>query len=146
MVREQQGEKVGENCMVEQCLQSDTQARLQSGGKKRFGGRIMNHHGIKKEGLEQHTQPLKQVQVDDQSTPPSSYRSFIAYGGHDEPYAPALKTWKPLGTGFDTHTVPLCGAPANDLNRYLKSFRNKRKKHRKSSAKRAREKGRSRKR
>ena len=97
MVRERQGEKVGENCMVEQCLQSDTQARLQSGGKKGFGGRIMNHHGIKKEGLEQRTQPLKQVQVDDQSTPPSSCRSFIAYGGYDEPYAPALKTWKALG-------------------------------------------------
>ena len=101
MVRERQGEKVGENCMVEQCLQSDTQARLQSGcksavGKKRFGGRIVNHHGIKKEGLEQRTQPLKQVQVDDQSTPRSSYRSFVAYGGYDEPYAPALKTWKAL--------------------------------------------------
>ena len=92
MVRERQGEKVGENRMVEQCLQSDTQAV----GKKRFGGRIMNHHGIKTEGLEQRTQPLKQVQVDDQSTPPSSYRSFIAYGGYDEPYAPALKTWKAL--------------------------------------------------
>ena len=26
MVRERQGEKVGENCMVEQCLQCDTQA------------------------------------------------------------------------------------------------------------------------
>ena len=37
MVRERQGEKVGENCMVEQCLQSDTQARLQSGGKKGLG-------------------------------------------------------------------------------------------------------------
>ena len=92
MVRERQGEKVGENCMVEQCLQSDTQAV----GKKGFGGRIMNHHGIKTEGLEQRTQPLKQVQVDDQSTPPSSYRSFIAYGGYDGPYAPALKTWKAL--------------------------------------------------
>ena len=34
MVRERQGEKVGENCMVEQCLQSDTQAV----GKKRVWG------------------------------------------------------------------------------------------------------------
>ena len=33
MVRERQGEKVGENCMVEQCLQSDTQAV----GKKVLG-------------------------------------------------------------------------------------------------------------
>ena len=32
---------------------------------------------------------FKQVQVDDQSIPPSSYRSFVAYGGYDEPYAPA---------------------------------------------------------
>ena len=63
---------------------------------ERFGGSIMNHHGIKQGGLEQLAQPLKQVQVDDQSTPPSSYRSFIAYGGYDEPYAPALKTWKAL--------------------------------------------------
>ena len=38
-----------------------------------------------------------QVQVNDLSTPPSSYRRFMAYGGYDEPYAPALdsvlKTW-----------------------------------------------------
>ena len=33
MVRERQGEKVGENCVVEQCLQSDTQAV----GKKGLG-------------------------------------------------------------------------------------------------------------
>ena len=39
MVRERQAEKVGENCMVEQCLQSDTQARQVSGGKKKgLGG------------------------------------------------------------------------------------------------------------
>ena len=41
--------------------------------------------------------------------------------------------------------MPLCGARAKNLNRYLKSLRNKRKKHRKSSAKRSREKGRCRK-
>ena len=52
---------------------------------------------------------------------------------------------EPLGTGVDTHTVPLCSARAVNLNSYLKSLRNKRKKHRKSSAKRAREKGRCRK-
>ena len=34
MVRERQGEKVGENCMVEQCLESDTQA---VGEKKGLG-------------------------------------------------------------------------------------------------------------
>ena len=41
--------------------------------------------------------------------------------------------------------MPLCGARAEDPNRYLKSLRNKRKNDRKSSAKRARENGRSRK-
>ena len=50
-----------------------------------------------------------------------------------------------METGGDTHTVPLCGARAKSLNSYLKSLRTKRKKRRKSSAKRAREKGRSRK-
>ena len=52
---------------------------------------------------------------------------------------------EPLETGVDTHTVPLGGACVEGLNRYLKSLRNKRKKHRKSTAKRAREKHRSRK-
>ena len=52
---------------------------------------------------------------------------------------------EPFGTGGDTHTAPLGGARVENLNRYLKSLRNKRKKHRKSSAKRAREKGRCRK-
>ena len=35
---------------------------------------------------------------------------------------------EPLGTGVDTHThtVPLCGARAKNLNSYLKSLRNKR--------------------
>ena len=89
MVRERQGEKVGENCMAEQCLQSDTQAV-----EKKVWGTYHEPPWNKTEGLEQRTLPLKQVQVDDQSTPPSSYRSFIAYGGYDEPYAPALKTWK----------------------------------------------------
>ena len=31
--------------------------------------------------LLQQSLTVKQVQVDDQSTPPSSYRSFVAYGG-----------------------------------------------------------------
>ena len=52
---------------------------------------------------------------------------------------------KPFGTGVDTHTAPRGGARVESLNRYLKGLRNKRKKHRKSSAKRAREKGRCRK-
>ena len=52
---------------------------------------------------------------------------------------------EPLETGVDTHTVPLGAARVESLNRYLKSLRNKRKKHRKSSAKRAREKDRCRK-
>ena len=52
---------------------------------------------------------------------------------------------KPFETGLDTHTVPLGGARVRNLNRYLKSLRNERKKDRKSSAKRAREKDRCRK-
>ena len=40
--------------------------------------------------------------MDDQPTLPSSYRSFVAYGGYDEPYAPAFK--KLLLTEVDTHT------------------------------------------
>ena len=39
--------------------------------------------------------------------------------------------------------MPLGGARVEGLNRYLKSLRNKRKKHRKSSAKRAKEKDKS---
>ena len=50
-----------------------------------------------------------------------------------------------METGVDTHTVPLGGARVEGLNRYQKSLRNKRKKDRKSSAKRAREKDRCRK-
>ena len=77
--------------------------------------------------------------------------SFVARDRIRVSHAPAEEAFKtknkvePLGTGVDTHTVPLCGARANDLNRHLKSLRNKRKKRRKSSAKRAREKGRCRK-
>ena len=50
-----------------------------------FVGSIMNHHGIKKGGLEQLAQPLKQVQVDDQSTHPSIHQSFVASGRCIEP-------------------------------------------------------------
>ena len=46
--------------------------------------------------LLQQSLKVKQVQVDDQSTPPSSYRSFVAYGGYDEPYAPAFFPSLPL--------------------------------------------------
>ena len=45
----------------------------------------------------------KQVQVDDQSTLPSSYRSFVAYGGYDEPYAPHIL----FGTECDAHRAPI---------------------------------------
>ena len=55
-----------------------------------FVGSIMNHHGIKKGGLEQLAQPLKQVQVDDQSTHPSIHQSFVASGRCIEPDAPAV--------------------------------------------------------
>ena len=46
--------------------------------------------------LLQQSLTVKQVQVDDQSTPPSSYCSFVAYGGYDEPYAPAFSASLPL--------------------------------------------------
>ena len=104
----------------------------------RFVGSIMNHHGIKKGGLEQLAQPLKQVQVDDQSTHPSIHQSFVASGRCIEPDAPAL--WssgggnsgiEPFGTGGDTHTAPLRGARVKHLNSHLKSLRNKRKERQK---------------
>ena len=71
--------------------------------------------------------------------------SFVGQGSSLEALPPCLETSEPLGTGVDAHTAPLCGARANDLNRHLKSLRNKRKKHGESSAKRAREKDRCRK-
>ena len=48
-----------------------------------------------------------QVQVDDQSTLPSSYRSFVAYGGYDEPYAPAnIELFEAEGdTNTHTHGI-----------------------------------------
>ena len=52
---------------------------------------------------------------------------------------------KPFETGLDAHKLPLGGARVRNLNRYLKSLRNERKKDRKSSAERAREKDRCRK-
>ena len=46
-----------------------------------------------------------EVQVDDQSTLPASYRSFVAYGGYDEPYAPACKVEETNSWGQSvTHT------------------------------------------
>ena len=62
----------------------------------------------------------------------------------DPPAAPR-DCKKPFETGLDTHTAPLGGARVRNLNRYLKSLLNERKKDRKSSAKRAREKDRCRK-
>ena len=71
---------------------------------------------------------------------PSSDPASLDQVSHWKPDPPAVVADRTL-----SHTMPLCGARVNGLNRYLKSFRNKRKKHRKSSAKRAREKGRYRK-
>ena len=64
---------------------------------------------------------------------------------HRVPSSPAL--WSSGGGNsgiepFSTGGQPLCGAFAENRNRHLKSLRNKRKKTRKSSAKRAREKDR----
>ena len=93
-----------------------------------------------------------QVHTVDQTVHPPNKHSFVSQHllvGRCPLLKKSIQKTKnevePLGTGVDTHTVPLCVARAKDLNRYLKSLRNKRKKHRKSSAKRAREKGRSRK-
>ena len=100
-----------------------------------------------KEGVElQLNQKLKQVHI--RTSPDASPENVDVFVGSDSTNsvtAPCFETSEPLGTGVDTHTVPLCGARATDLNRHLKSLRNKRKKHRKSSAKRAREKDRCRK-
>ena len=79
-------------------------------------GRIVNHHGIKKGGLEQLAQPLKQVQVDDQSTHPSIHQSFVASGRCIEPDAPAF-FGKPLEPGCDTHKRPLSAhSPSGEEN------------------------------
>ena len=44
--------------------------------------------------------------MDDQSTHPSSYRSFIAYGGYDEPHAPVPNLKVPFDSKGYTHTPP----------------------------------------
>ena len=150
--------------MVEHC--SRKHSYVQSGGKtikpaaqllgkSRFGGSIMNHHGNQKGDW---TACAKVVAGTHQSVLwcfPCHIPASLGQVGCDRPGPPAL--WggcsgncgiKPFGTGGDTHThtAPLGGARVESLNRHLKSLRNKRKKHRKSSAKRAREKDRSRKR
>ena len=51
--------------------------------------------------------------MDDQSTLPSSYRSFIAYGGYDEPYAvPNRKV--PVDSKGYAHTPPFAHAKGTD--------------------------------
>ena len=65
------------------------------------GSSMRNHHGIKqgKSGARACAKvPSVQVPVDDQSALTSSYRSFVAYGGYDEPYAPALQNQETLRT------------------------------------------------
>ena len=103
-----------------------------------------NHHGTKK-GKSGVTACVLSVGTSldvssDISTATEASSLDCHFCGVDSP--PAFKL---LVTEVDTLTVPLCGARAEDVNRYLKSLRKKRKKRRKSSAKRAREKGRSRK-
>ena len=96
-MRETQGEKVSATEMFDKlftCLQVTNAQQLKAAEGKWFVGSIMNHHGIKQGGLEQLAQPLKQVQVDDQSTHPSIHQSFVASGRCIEPDAPALETWK----------------------------------------------------
>ena len=73
---------------------------VESSGGKCFGVYHENNHGSKRESGQRVQQLKRQVQVDDQSTLPSSYRSFVAVG--DESYAPAEK-WCPSERGV-THT------------------------------------------
>ena len=93
----------------------------------------MNHHGNKKERLD--------------SLSNSSWNGYTVGRPplHQHLLASSSLDWKcqwcpvqllvskvaPFGTGVDTHTVPLGGARVRNLNRYLKSLRNKRKKDRK---------------
>ena len=55
--------------------------------------------------------------------------SFVGHGPWTHAMSPCFEIrfggGQPFGTGFDTHTVPLCGARANDLNRYLKALETK---------------------
>ena len=73
---------------------------------------------------------------------PAESHSFVGMARETAAMPPASKEGRTL---FDTHTVPLGGACVRNLNRYQKTLRNKRKKDRKSSAKRARENDRCRK-
>ena len=88
-------------------------------------------------------------QVHSGASPTASAPAGILFVGREMPEVsrPPVYQVAPFGTGFDTHThtAPLCGARVRNLNRYLKSLRNKRKKDRKSSTKRARENDRCRK-
>ena len=165
-MRERRGEKVGKNCMVEQCLHSDSQCGCKSAAslwwEKVLGSIMQGPWNQIKERLESQLEQqffALQVQETGQASladyPQDSCRELVLSGALQAcSHSPAEEAFKakkhkvePLGTGVDTHThtVPLCGARAKNLNSYLKSLRNKRKKHRKSSAKRAREKGRCRK-
>ena len=159
MVKERQGERskdlkvfqqmVCAHLQITRTAVSSDQRGCTSAVEKGLGVYHARTMESNKERLEsQLGQRLKQVHI--RTSPdasPENVDVFVGSDSTDSVTAPCLETSEPLGTGVDTHThtVPLGGARANDLNRHLKSLRNKRKKRRKSSAKRAREKGRSRK-
>ena len=98
---QQQGEasehvKVFQKLFVHICRHSTAaHERLKAPVVKVLGFMTTTMAAKRRSGLSgQHVQQLrKQVQVDDQSTLPSSYRSFVAYGGYDEPCAPSHTLW-----------------------------------------------------
>ena len=67
-------------------------------------------------------------QVHSGACPTASAPAGILFVGREMPEVsrPPVYQIAPFGTGVDARTVPLCGARANDLNRHLKSLRNKR--------------------
>ena len=140
---EPQGERVGEPELLNNlltCLQCRTSAQLscKKRGKRFTGGIMQNYHGSKPRKIR--VTACENIAGTGSSVlDPFPSVVLASLRAVDHRCCTPLHLWKkePLGTGIDTHTAPLCGARANDLNRHLKSLRNKRKKHRKSSAKRA---------
>ena len=128
--------------------------RRNSAAKPRFGGGNMkNHESNRGKVGSQLVENSAGTHRDVSQCFPSSDLASLDKVHRWRPCPPAYTMERPrnavpFGTGVDTHThthtVTLGGARVEGLNRYLKSLRNKRKKHRKSSAKRAREKDRSR--
>ena len=100
---ERHGEKVGKNCMVEQCLHSDSQCGCKSAASVRWetclwGKYHENHQGNKEQQRGEPVESVcsKQVQEGDQPSLPIHDRSFVAHGRSWMPCAPASET---IGSG-----------------------------------------------